>query len=678
MRRLGPNLGLLLLSAVAVTTVSGWAQQVSSDNGDGTFTNPVIPADYPDPDVIRVGDDYYMVSSDFHSVPGDPILHSRDLVNWHIIGHSISYYDSDAQYNMEAGTRYGLGSWAPSLRYHDGTFYVLYNTNDHGAYISRATNPAGPWITNALHVTLYDPGLFFDDDGRVWVVSGQVVLSLTELTPDLRGVKSPPRVIYQGAADHYDEGSHVYKRNGYYYILTATSRADLPTKFALQIERATSLSGPFETKIIFTDDANWKSAGLHQGGFVQTQNGDWWALIFQGRFDFGREPTLQPVHWVDDWPVVGVNGRAVITYKKPDIATDLQPIAKARLDTFDQYKLGPEWEWNHNPDNRMWTLRERPGFLRLKTTSVTQTWKTARNTLWQRLVEGGQVTVTAALDISGMRDGDIAGLGMFQVGTSSICVTENHERKIVVRNEDQIVAQDSVPIKQSNIWLRLQVPEFEARTQYFYSLNGKQFVPLGKPQPMLFREPGVWIGERVSLFNYATKALGGHVDIDSFLYEIPDHTNLFQAESRIDAQKYDEVDKGHVQWIHDPAAKRESTKINGSNQMAVGSFDRGGWIKFNRVDFGEGIADLKINLAATGNKEIEVRLDSLDGPLIAKCTARDTGGPDEYKTQICPTMSEKGTHALYFVFEDGGDAATALAWFTFGAQKGVLGSSSKH
>lgn len=664
MYRIVPVLALVGIGAIVAAADSAQGQRMSSDNGDGTYTNPVIMADYPDCDVIRVASDYYMVSSDFHNVPGDPILHSKDLVNWQVIGHAISSYDSDPKYNMEGGDRYGLGSWAPSIRYHDRTFYVLYNTNDHGAYVSRATNPAGPWEVNSLGVKLYDPGLFFDDDGAVWVVSGQSTLTLTELTPDLRHIKTPPRTIFSG--NHYDEGSHVYKRNGYYYILTATTRSDLPTRFALQAERSKSLAGPYETKVIFTDDGNWSGWALHQGGLVETQKGDWWALLFQDRADFGREPTLQPVHWVDDWPVVGVEGRAVITYQKPDVGASIRPYELTRSDDFDAPRLGLQWEWNHNPDNSKWSLSERPGHLRLKTASVTNSWRSARNTLCQRLVEGGPVVVTVKMETSGMVDGDVAGLGMFQIGDSSIGVTANGDRTIVVRNRDKIVATAAIPLKQSSIWLRLQIPGREATVSYLYSLDGHRFVPLGEPLNLDLHMFGFWIGQRIALFSYATKQLGGYVDFDSFIYGTPGRTNLFPAQSRIDASHYDQIESGRAQWLEDPFEAEDGPGDPArSYEMAVGSFARGGSLKFNHIDFGRGVTDVLMNVAAKGPKQVELRLDSVDGPLLASCMIRSNPETEQYASQRCPVKHVQGVHALYLVFANGGDESMRIRWFRF-------------
>lgn len=651
-------------AAIGLAAASACGQHIASDNGDGTYTNPVIPADYPDCDVIRVGADYYMVSSDFHNVPADPILHSADLVNWQVIGHAIPVYDGDSRYNMQGGERYGLGSWAPSIRYHDGMFYVLYNTNDHGAFVSRASNPAGPWTVNALGVTLYDPGLFFDDDGRVWVVSGQGRLSLTELSSDLRSIKMPPSQIYSG--QHYDEGSHVYRRNGYYYILTATSRPDLPARFALQVERARALSGPYETKVVFTDDGNWSGWALHQGGFVETAKGEWWAMLFQDRADFGREPTLQPVQWVDDWPVIGVQGRAVITYKKPDVGIDTRPSEMKRSDDFTRAELGLQWEWNHNPDSDRWSLSERPGFLRLKTASVTSSLRSARNTIGQRLVEGGPVTATAKLDVSAMHNGDVSGLSIFQVGDSSIAVLSEGQRKIVVRNGDRIVATAELPVEQASVWLRLQTSRTHAEVRYSYSIDGLHFLEIDKSLPMQLHMFDYWVGQRICLFNYATKALGGYVDVDSFEYRTPERTNLFSGRSKIEASRYDEIAKAHVQWTGDPfETEKNRDKRLRSYEMTAGAFEPGGWLKFNRVDFGAGVRRVSVN-AATGSKQrIDLHLDSPEGRLLGSCTIEPHAVAEEFRMYECPVSPVRGAHALYLVAPNGGDESFRINWFRF-------------
>ena len=290
-----------------------------ADNGDGTYTNPILFADYPDSEIIRVGDDFYYQSSSFHLVPGNPIMHSKDLVNWEPAGFSIPDYRilEDARYDLDGqhGDAYGIGSWAPSLRYHDGMFYsVCYvwdnrpenKTGVDGVFlVSRAKSVAGPWKMNAIRAKMYDPGLFFDDDGRVYVFHGQNELKVTELDAGLTKVVTPEKTIIRGTIC---EGSHVYKVDGKYYIYN-------PGGGKQHCFRSDSIYGPYEHKVVCDSQLTYEGSGLHQGGLVQLKNGDWWAIIFQDYGKHGRIPFLLPVEWKDGWPET----KPVLTYKKPAV-----------------------------------------------------------------------------------------------------------------------------------------------------------------------------------------------------------------------------------------------------------------------------------------------------------------------------------------------------------------------
>lgn len=511
------RIGLILLCLGCIGEMYGW----TADNGDGTFSNPVLNADYPDCDVIRVDDDYYFISSSMHFSPSDPILHSKDLVNWEVIGYPIPRYDAKVfgpKYDMVDGDSYGKGSWAPSIRFHDGTFYVLFTIPITGpgagtTYVSRATNPAGPWKINCLGVNLYDPGLFFDDDGKVYVLHGQNRIVCSELTPDLTSVKSTSKEIFNGSI----EGSHVYKRNGYYYSLNPGAGKE-------HCFRSTSLLGPYEHRVVLDSDTGFPRKGIHQGGIVDTQTGEWWSIIFQDRPPLGRIPCLEPVTWVDDWPMLGQDGKGVTTFKKPDVGKTYPPVQMIFSDEFDSPTLGLQWQWNHNPVDDAWSLTERPGWLRLKTASVAPFWRNTLNTLTQRFFAPHSV-VTAKLDISGMKDGDMAGLGVMQSGRSCILVTQDNgtrslkvDTEIWNRGTKQITRNtvDTAPLTGNDIWLKAEV-EFSLSgngAQYSYSTDGQQFTPLGGKQPLVLDFYDDWTGQRIALFNYATQALGGSVDVD--------------------------------------------------------------------------------------------------------------------------------------------------------------------
>ena len=371
------------------------AQQVwTPDNGDGTFTNPIMWGDWPDPDIIRVGDDFYMVSTSMHYVPGCPIATSKDLVNWRMAGYAVERYDDDPRYDMQGGTLYLNGSWASTIRYRDGKFYVGFCTpygwgTETGHFsICIADKPEGPWERTVFPEYLYDPGLFFDDDGRVYVVHGQGTLYITELNSDAKSVKGGAVEIwnrrFRDSATFGGglgmEGSHMYKIGGKYYI-TCPAGGTEGWQVCL---RSDNIYGPYEHMVIMQDDSSYPPNGLHQGGMVQLENGDWWFVIMQDRGPIGRVPCLVPVTWEDGWPMLGAGGRDVVTYPKPDVGKKVRLTVPATSDEFDGRRLGLQWQWNHNPDPSRWSLSERRGYMRLKASRADDLTQ-ARNTLTQRV-----------------------------------------------------------------------------------------------------------------------------------------------------------------------------------------------------------------------------------------------------------------------------------------------------
>jgi len=310
-----------------------YAQALHSDNGDGTFTNPVIPGDFPDPDVIRVGDTYYMVSTTMFIFPGVTILKSHDLVNWEYCSNAVPRFDFDKAYNMEGGTRYGHGQWATSMKYHNGKFHLLFITLNEGGFTCTATKAEGPWEIKKLPKGFYDPGLFYDDDGKIYVAQGYNNISLTEVDESLTP-KTKDSLIYKGNIRKGLEGTHVYKINGYYYLYSTYGGAD-----GIQVAlRSKNIYGPYEQKVVLRDTTHTINFGMHQGALIQTQTGEWWTMLFVDRGPLGRVPSLQPVTWIDGWPIVGVNGHAVIKYKKPNVGKTY-PIKE--LPTSDEFIVQP-------------------------------------------------------------------------------------------------------------------------------------------------------------------------------------------------------------------------------------------------------------------------------------------------------------------------------------------------
>ena len=502
-------------------------QAWSPDNGNGTFTNPLMWGDWPDPDVIRVGDDFYMVSTSMHYVPGSPIARSKDLVNWKMVGYAVDRYDEDPRYDMKGGQLYLNGSWANSIRHHNGKFYVAFCTPyglgiEKGHFsVCEAEKPEGPWKRTIFPEYLYDPGLFFDDDGRVYVVHGQHDLYLTELNADVKSVKGQPVKIWdKGFKDSKTlgggfgmEGAHMYKIKGKYYI-TCPAGGTGGWQICL---RADNINGPYEHKLIMDDDSSYPGNGLHQGGMIQLQNGDWWFIIMQDRGPVGRVPYLDPVTWVDGWPMLGANGKDLITYPKPNVGKTYPVKTPATTDEFDAKKLGLQWQWNHNPDNAKWSLTERPGFLRLKALPA-KDLKEARNTLTQR-VQGPNSEGTVEMDVTGMKDGNVAGFGIFQSPYAYVAVRqEGDTRSIIMCNDGKVVETPVENFTGDKLWIRARAMDKDFTARFYYSTDGKNFHPIGDTLKMGLGLS--WTANRFALLNFTTKEEGadGQADFNWFRY----------------------------------------------------------------------------------------------------------------------------------------------------------------
>lgn len=518
----------LCISLSALACHATEAQQAwTADNGNGTFTNPIMWGDWPDPDIIRVGDDFYLVSTSMHYVPGCPIATSKDLVNWKMAGYAVDRYDEDPRYDMQNGQLYLNGSWASTIRHHNGKFYVGFCTpygwgTETGHFsICIAERPEGPWERTIFPEYLYDPGLFFDDDGKVYVVHGQHKLYITELNADAKSVKGEKVEIWnKGFKDSETfgpnfglEGSHMYKVNGKYYI-TCPAGGTEGWQVCL---RSDSIYGPYEHKVIVHDDSSYPPNGLHQGGMVQLKNGDWWFVIMQDRGPIGRVPHLLPVKWVDGWPMLGDGGKDVITYPKPDVALAQQPLsAPETSDEFDTPVLGLQWQWNHNPDTLKWSLTDRKGYMRLKA-SKANNLKEARNTLTQR-VQGPSSEGSVEMDATALKDGNVAGFGIFQFPYAYVAVQQDgNERKIVMCIDGEIVK--TVPdFTGDKLWIRARATDKDFTARFYYSLDGEHYHPIGNVFKMGLGLP--WTANRFAMFNFSTKDAGvdGYADFNWFRF----------------------------------------------------------------------------------------------------------------------------------------------------------------
>lgn len=487
--------------------------------------NPIIYADVPDMAMICVGDTYYMSSTTMHMSPGLPIMKSTDLVNWEIVSYAYdTLADNDALTLQNGRNAYGAGSWASSLRYHQGTFYATTFSSTSGrTHIYRTKDiEKGPWIENSFRPSLHDHSLFFDDDGRVFMLYGVGNLRLVELNEDLSGLKVGgfDAVVVTNAHSVVTmnvglraEGSQLIKHNGKYYLFNICwPRGGMRT---VVIHRADKLTGPWEGRLGLQDK------GVAQGSIIDTPKGEWFAYLFRDFGAVGRIPYLVPMKWEGGWPVIGVDGKVPDELNLPP-SKGLFPGIVAS-DEFDRKAGEPAlplvWQWNHNPDNALWSLTARPGFLRLTTGRVDEHFLAARNTLTQRTI-GPECSGTTALDVSGLKDGDFAGLALLQRQYGLVGVKSEGGTNFVVMvsaQSDSPVELARVALSQSSLFLKAEC-DFKNRAdraRFYYSLDGRAWTAIGNELKMNYTLPH-FMGYRFGLFNYATRTAGGQADFDFF------------------------------------------------------------------------------------------------------------------------------------------------------------------
>ena len=487
-------------------------------------TNPIIFADVPDISIVRAGDSYYMSSTTMHMSPGVPIMKSNDLVNWKTVGYAYDTLANIDATNLTNGKNmYGYGSWASSIRFHNGTYYVstFAATTDKTHIYSTKDIEKGPWKATSFTPLMGDNSLFFDDDGKVYMISGGGKLRLVELKDDLSGIKpggTDETIIENaslpsGATGLPAEGSQLFKINGKYYLFNITwPKGGMRTVI---IHRADKITGPYEGRIGLQD------LGVAQGGLVQAPNGAWYSYLFRDYGSVGRIPYLVPVKWVDGWPVLGINGKVTDTLDLP-AGKGLIPGIVAS-DEFTRKKgeraLPLVWQWNHNPDNSLWSVTARKGYLRLTTGRIDTTFLTARNSLTQRTI-GPVCSGSVSLDISKMKDGDFAGLGLLQknYGLAGVKITGDSKAIVMINaSTGQPVEAQKIPLNQKVVYFKAEC-DFTNRkdvADFFYSLDGKTWIPLGTQLKMAYTFPH-FMGYRFALFNYATKNIGGAADFDFF------------------------------------------------------------------------------------------------------------------------------------------------------------------
>ena len=490
-----------------------------ADNGNGTYTNPVVRADIPDPDVIRVGDTYYMVSTTMVHFPGATILKSKDMVNWEYCANPLEKLLDDDRYNLRNGQNfYSKGMWACSMKYHDGKFYILINGNDSRAWLLTATDPEGKWTVKRLAHNYYDPGMLFDN-GKVYVACGNGNIQMCELDEDFNFIKEKRVISKEGTGL---EGCHLYKVGDYYYIY-ATYGGWPSGQVAF---RSTNIFGPYEEKMLLEKYIDGKVNTIHQGSLIDTPDGnEWWTIMQEDKGAMGRMPNLQPVTWEDGWPIVGNNGKPYTTYTKPNVGATYPITVLSTTDSFRSYPLGLQWEWNHTPDNGAWTLFERPGWLRLKTGAVVEKLTQARNMLTQRIYAYTNKASkgTVRIDVSHLQEGDRAGICVFQDPYAYIAVEKKDGKCRLVWRQDQLRTNDGFTPKETAkkltipdvVYLRATMNYNDSKTKFYYSLDNKTFTPLGDQTTLSFNLT-VFVGARFGLFCYATQENEerGYADFD--------------------------------------------------------------------------------------------------------------------------------------------------------------------
>ena len=525
----------------------------SADNGNGTFTNPLFYDEFSDPDIIRVGEDYYLAGTTMHSVPGLVVLHSKDLVNWEFSSYCFDRFDDSDDFNLRNGKEaYGQGIWAPAIRYHNGKFYIFSNINGHGLQVFISDSAKGPWKHHQIKGDIYDLSVLFDDDGKIYAIHKYGNVTVTELKPDLSGPVEGSSKVVIPEGNAMGEGHHIYKINGMYYILSA----DYSPMGRMQCARSKSIWGPYETCVIseresFGYSAAWtvgnvglgrpvpedgfvfknnpakdtrlSCATIHQGGIVEAPDGKWWGVSMQDFNAVGRTVCLSPITWVDGWPYFGLEknlGRSPRTWFKPNDAVKTPIATYDRCDDFSGKTFKPVWQWSHNPNDKKWSLnKERKGWLRLHAMPAKQLlW--AKNSLTQRAM--GPVSYTSVkLDASRLKIGDEAGLGVINMPYASLGVVKT-DKGLALRCYDQNTNKEVIKsLDKKVVWLRLWGDYDKSQLQYAYSLDGKNWENIGE-QILSPYQLKTFQGVRVALYAFnKNEQNGGVADFDDFMVEEP-------------------------------------------------------------------------------------------------------------------------------------------------------------
>jgi xylan 1,4-beta-xylosidase len=567
---------IAIAAAPASSGISGnAAKHWTADNGNGTYSNPLFYEEFEDPDVIRVGDDYYLAGTTMHMNPAVQLMHSRDLVNWELAGYCTDRLDLGPAFRLEDGRGiYGRGIWAPCIRYHNGMFYVFSNVNGVGLQVFRSKSIQGPWERNQLPGR-HDLSVLFDDDGKIYIISGnRSPYPIEELAPDLKSFVPGVRHQLDG---RMGEGHHLYKINGKYYDISAIPGATTDQMVA----RADSIDGPWTVERMVQGESlgvptvaparvtdRDRGLTLHQGGMCDTPSGEWWSVIMSDHGSAGRMVALVPITWDNGFPLIGLPGnlrKAPNTWIKPNTGVNQDPRpAFIHDDDFDSGKLNPLWQWNHVPDDTKWSITEKPGVLRLYSLPANDFYA-ARNSICQR-PPAPESIMTVELDTSGMVAGDTAGLALLSSPYAWIGVVKSAEgatlqmfdntgsgggrrgaprvagvppargegvspsnpnRGLEARDTRGQDGRDTKPPTMGpanppqHLWLRVHCNFDNDQAIFSWSADGKEFTPLGDPFTMTFQLT-TFQGVRPALFNYNTSGQpGGYADFDNYTVDEP-------------------------------------------------------------------------------------------------------------------------------------------------------------
>ena len=527
-------ISLLFISMGAFS--QNWKNGVwNSDNGDGTFNNPILQSDYSDPDVCQAGEDFYMTASSFNCVPGLPILHSTDLVNWNIISYALPVL-YDTIFNKP---KHGDGVWAPAIRYHNNEFYIYWGDPDFGVYMVKAQNAKGPWSKPLLiHGAKgwIDPCPFWDEDGKAYLVHAfagsragvKSILVINEMSPDGTSINPQPVLVFDGHKNHrVVEGPKMYKRNGYYYIFAPAGGVKPGWQLVL---RSKNVYGPYEEKIVL-HQGNTNINGPHQGGYLELESGESWFIHFQDQNAYGRVVHLNPVNWVYDWPLMGVDvnkdgiGEPVSTFHKPKVNAPSKKISVSTSDEFNSPFDQLQWQWHTNPKHE-WSFATANGFRRMNCVLQPENdfnlWDIPN--LYLQKLPAREFTVSTKFKFYPMQDGDQTALVIMGEDYAYIACEQIDGKTWITYNTcknssagTKEVETERVEIDDTELYFKVEVAD-NGKCYYSYSTNGKKYNKIGEPFTAL---AGRWIGAKVGIFSLKTKPTNdsGYADYDWFRFK---------------------------------------------------------------------------------------------------------------------------------------------------------------